>query len=85
MPPVEAVCSNIYRNVENNSAYWQKFLQSKTIFAFEEAGDYILRLRDLTSRRGGEGFNYRVLVRPQVPHIGVVELGGRRPYQPGPG
>ncbi len=70
------ICSNIYRSVENNSAYWQKFLQSKAIFTFEEGGDYILRLRDLTSRRGGEGFTYRVLVRPQVPHIGVVALAG---------
>lgn len=72
----QTVCSNIYRSVENNSAYWQKFLQSKAIFTFEEAGDYILRLRDLTSRRGGEGFTYRVLVRPQVPHIGVVTVAG---------
>lgn len=72
----QTVCSNIYRSVENNSAYWQKFLQSKTIFAFEEGGDYILRLRDLTSRQGGEGFTYRVLVRPQVPHVGVVTLAG---------
>ena len=72
----QTVCSNIYRNVENNSAYWQKFLQSKTIFTFEEGGDYILRLRDLTSRRGGKGFTYRVLVRPQAPHIGVVTLAG---------
>ena len=72
----QTVCSNIYRSVENNSAYWQKFLQSKAIYTFEEAGDYILRLRDLTSRRGGKGFTYRVLVRPQVPHIGVVTLAG---------
>lgn len=72
----QTVCSNIYRSVENNSAYWQRFLQSKTIFTFEEGGDYILRLRDLTSRRGGKGFTYRVLVRPQVPHIGVVTLAG---------
>lgn len=72
----QTVCSNIYRSVENNSAYWQKFLQSKAIYTFEEGGDYILRLRDLTSRRGGEGFTYRVLVRPQVPHIGVVSLAG---------
>ena len=72
----QTICSNIYRSVENNSAYWQNFLQSKTIFTFEEAGDYILRLRDLTSRNGGKGFTYRVLVRPQVPHIGVVTLAG---------
>lgn len=72
----QTVGSNIYRSVENNSAYWQKFLQSKTVFAFEEEGDYILRLRDLTSRQGGEGFTYRVLVRPQVAHVGVVTLAG---------
>ena len=72
----QTVCSNIYRRVENNSAYWQKFLQSKTIYTFEEGGEYILRLRDLTVRHGGKGFTYRVLVRPQVPHIGVVTLAG---------
>ena len=72
----QTVCSNIYRSVENNSAYWQKFLQSKTIYTFEEGGEYILRLRDLTVRQGGKGFTYRVLVRPQVPHIGVVTLAG---------
>ena len=72
----QTVCSNIYRSVENNSAYWQRFLQSKAIYTFEEAGDYVLRLRDLTSRRGGKGFTYRVLVRPQVPHIGGVTLAG---------
>ena len=72
----QTVCSNIYRSVENNSAYWQKFLQSKTVFTFDEGGDYILRLRDLTSRQGGKGFDYRVLVRPQVPHVGVVSLAG---------
>lgn len=72
----QTICSNIYRSVENNSAYWQKFLQSKAIYTFEEAGDYVLRLRDLTSRQGGKGFTYRVLVRPQVPHIGVVTLAG---------
>ena len=79
------VCSNIYRSVENNSAYWQKFLQSKTIFTFEQGGDYILRLRDLTSRQGGEAFNYRVLVRPQVPHIGVVTLAGEDHINLNPG
>lgn len=72
----QTVCSNIYRSVENNSAYWQKFLQSKMIFTFEEGGEYLLRLRDLTSRQGGKGFTYRVLVRPQVPHIGGVTLAG---------
>ena len=81
----QTICSNFYRNVENNSAYWQKFLQSKMIFSFEEAGDYILRLRDLTSRRGGNGFTYRVLVRPQVPHIGEVSLAGGDPINLVPG
>lgn len=72
----QIVCSNIYRRVQNNSALWDKILQSKTVFTFEEGGDYVLRLRDLTSRQGGRGFTYRVLVRSQVPHIGVVTLAG---------
>ncbi len=72
----QTVCTNVYRTVQSNSAYWLKYLRSKTIFSFEEGGEYTLRLRDLTSRRGGAGFAYRVLVRPQVPHVGVVTLAG---------
>ncbi len=72
----QTICSNVYRRVGSNSAYWLKYLQSKTIFSFEEGGEFTLRLRDLTSRRGGERFSYRVLVRPQVPHVGVVTLAG---------
>ena len=71
----QRVCSNIYRIVENNSAFWNKFLRSKTIFTFQKKGTYFLRLQDLTSRLGGEEFSYRVLVRSQVPHIGKITLG----------
>ena len=71
----QRVCSNIYRIVENNSAFWNKFLRPKTIFTFQKKGTYFLRLQDLTSRLGGEEFSYRVLVRSQVPHIGKITLG----------
>src|SRR5262249_12352923 len=40
----------------------------------DRAGDYVLRIRDLTSIHGSPDHMYRVLVRPQVPHIGDTRL-----------
>ena len=33
---------------------------------------FLIQVRDLTSRVGGEEFSYRLVVRPQVPHVGKV-------------
>ena len=81
----QPVCSNIYRMVEANSAYWLKFLKPKTIFVIAEEGDYVLRVRDLTSQRGGPDFTYRLLVRPQLPHVGDVTVKGSDPINLAPG
>lgn len=72
----QPVCSNLYRMVENNSAYWLKFLQPKTVFSIAEAGNYVLRIGDLTSQLGGSDFIYRLLIRPQLPHVGEMTLKG---------
>src|SRR5262249_20602457 len=42
-------------------------------------GEYTLRVRDLTSVHGSADHAYRVLVRPQVPHVGDT-----RPQPTGP-
>ena len=42
--------------------------------AFEREGEYTLAIRDLTTRYGDPGFVYRVVIRPQVPHVGKVNL-----------
>jgi hypothetical protein len=43
-----------------------------------DAGEYTLRVRDLTSVHGSPDHVYRVLVRPQFPHVGAgrLEPGG---------
>ncbi|MBI83746.1 MAG: hypothetical protein CMJ81_11160 [Planctomycetaceae bacterium] len=69
--------SNIHRMVQSNSGYWLKDIKSKMILTFEKSGKYTLRVSDLTSRRGGSDFNYLLLIRPQVPHIGEVTLRGK--------
>ena len=40
----------------------------------DEEGEYTLRVRDLTSVQGSPDHVYRVLVRPQIPHVGAVRV-----------
>jgi hypothetical protein len=37
-------------------------------------GEYTMQIRDITSGCAGPDFRYRVLMRPQVPHVGNVEI-----------
>ena len=53
-------------------------IQAKTIETFETGGKYILQIRDLTSRYGQSRFAYRVLLRPQIPHAGRIEVRAER-------
>jgi len=52
-------------------------VDAKVIGTFEKGGDYYLRVRDVTLRKGDPGFRYRVLVRPQIPHVGDIHLETR--------
>jgi hypothetical protein len=49
--------------------------EPKAVYTFENGGDYLLQIRDTTVRYGGPSFRYRILVRPQIPHIGDISLG----------
>ena len=66
--------SNIYREVGGVGDDWIKAIKAKTVYTFERAGEYFLQIRDLTTRRASPHFRYRVLVRPQVPHLGEVAV-----------
>ena len=48
-------------------------------------GEYFLRIRDLTSVHGSPEHVYRVLVRPQIPHIGDVQVQPGGPINLVPG
>ncbi|MBM3785166.1 MAG: hypothetical protein FJW30_12450 [Acidobacteria bacterium] len=70
------ILSNLQRRVSlfNNNAEVEGYLKDiepKAIHTFQ-AGEYTLKVRDLTSRYAGISFAYRVLVRRQAPHVGEV-------------
>ena len=53
-------------------------LEPKTTTTFQHGGEYYVRIRDLTSRLGGPSFTYRLMIRPQVPHLGELALQEER-------
>lgn len=66
--------SNIYMEYGGDGDDVNKTVERKTIFTIEQTGSYFLQIRELTSVQGGPRFRYRLLVRPQVPHLGRVEI-----------
>ena len=66
--------NNIYKRQASQNMWFWKTAESKTVFSFPESGSYLIRVRDVTRRKGGAGFRYRLMVRPQVPHVGEVEV-----------
>ena len=70
----EELFANIHRWVSGAGNEYAKELQPKTIHAFPRQGAYTLEIGDITSRHGNPHFAYRLLIRPQIPHIGKVEL-----------
>ena len=70
----QEVASNIYRKIDGDGDDWIKSLEPKTLFTFPARGVYYIQVRDLTSRYGGEAYAYRLLIRPQIPHIGRVTI-----------
>ena len=47
-----------------------KMIQAKTTVSLRNPGEYIVEIRDITTDCAGDDFTYRVLVRPQIPHVG---------------
>ena len=70
----EVVFSCIYNRVEGNNVQLFRYFEPKMVYTFERGGAYTVQIRDLTSRTARPEFSYRVLIRPQVPHIGRLAL-----------
>jgi hypothetical protein len=60
-------------------------LAPEVVGKLDEDGDYTLRVRDLTSVHGSPDHVYRVLVRPQIPHVGATRLQPEGPINLLPG
>ncbi len=68
------VLSNVYRRVVRQALSYSKTIEPKTIHTFLRGGTYTLRVRDTTQRNGASDFRYRLLVRPQIPHAGELQV-----------
>ncbi len=66
------IVTNVYTKLNNNGLYMMKMIQPKTAFTMSAPGVYTLQIRDITTDCGGPDFAYRVLVRPQIPHVGKL-------------
>ena len=70
----QPLMSNIFKEYGGDGDDVNKNIERKTIYSFPEAGEYTLQIRELTFRQGGPEYRYRLMIRPQVPHIGRTEV-----------
>ena len=69
--------TNVYSRVNANGNIGKQ-IQSKTAYSFPRDGEFTLEIRDITANYGDSEMRYRVLVRPQVPHMGEVHIAQDR-------
>lgn len=74
----EEVATNLFAGRGACTGEMNKSLQPKLVVPLRDLGAYTVEIRDLTADGGGAGFRYRVLVRPQIPHIGQVNISDDR-------
>jgi len=65
-------------SVVNSNGNLSKQIHPKTQYVFPRAGEFTLEIRDITAVYGDAEMKYRVLVRPQVPHVGEVHVAEDR-------
>ncbi len=70
----EEVADNLFQRVAGDGDDWVVVSEPRTLFSFRQGGEYTVHIRDVTSRMGGADFKYRLLVRPQIPHVGSVHV-----------
>ena len=71
-----SMLTNIHRmNEVKNPERWELAgNEPKVIETFDQEGEYSLEIRDVTSRSGGPDCRYRLLIRPQIPHVGEITV-----------
>jgi len=61
-------------NANGDPEVYLKDIEPKAVYTFERGGEYTLDVRDITSRYGNPAFRYRILVRPEIPHVGEISV-----------
>lgn len=67
------IFSNLYKRIDRGFTFYLRTIEPKTLYTFEQEGNYVLLIKDLTRRFGNPDFCYRLLVRDQIPHLGDVQ------------
>jgi hypothetical protein len=70
----EEVATNVMAGRGACSGALTKSLQAKTIIPLRNLGAYTVEIRDALAENSASERRYRVQVRPQVPHVGVVRI-----------
>lgn len=87
-PGGREMVGNLYTRLNNNNFKMMKAVMAKTTFSLLAPGIYTLQIHELTTDHAAPNFRYRVMVRPQIPHVGrfivqqeriSLERGGTRP------
>ena len=73
-PDGREIATDVYTKLNNNGLYMMKMIEAKTTVNLTATGEYTIQIRDITTNGAGSDFHYRVLVRPQVPHVGKMEV-----------
>ena len=68
------VFTNLYKRIGRAFTFYNKTVEPKTTYTFELGGRYSLQVRDFSSRNGSSDFVYRILIRPQISHVGEIEV-----------
>lgn len=69
--------TNVLSNINANGNV-SKQIHPKTQYSFPRAGQLTLEIRDITATYGDRQMRYKVLVRPQVPHVGAIQISEDR-------
>ena len=69
----QELLTNYFRKIAGDGDDWVRLIQAKTLYTFDRTGLYRLQVRDITPRSGELAFRYRLLLRPQIPHVGRIE------------
>ena len=66
------VITNLQKTEKYSSAQSPHLIaiSPKITSTFEKGGDFFIRVKEVTTRNGKPNFAYRVLIRPQIPHVG---------------
>lgn len=73
-PSGEEVATNIMAGRGACTGALNKGLQAKAVLPLRDLGEYTVEILDTTADLGQPDFQYRVQLRPQIPHLGQIRV-----------